>query len=65
MKTFTVTVMANIHINAHNKQGAFKKVAVATTKTVCRKCGTPLNANGLCKDVTCPFSDKPQRKVRQ
>ena len=33
-----------------------KKRSVKT----CKKCGTPLNSKGFCKDMTCPFSDHPQ-----
>jgi hypothetical protein len=26
----------------------------------CARCGSPLDASGLCTDVTCPYSDRPQ-----
>jgi hypothetical protein len=27
---------------------------------VCKKCGTPLDEKGLCKDITCPYSNRQQ-----
>jgi len=29
----------------------------------CKKCGTPLNKKGLCKDLTCPYSDCSQNET--
>ena len=34
-----------------------------TLKPVCKKCGTNLNKKGLCKDVTCPYSDRQQSET--
>ena len=30
------------------------------TEKVCKRCGTPLTKSGVCKDETCPYSDKAQ-----
>jgi len=35
-------------------------VTVTVKRETCRKCGTTLNADGLCADETCPYSDAPQ-----
>jgi hypothetical protein len=35
----------------------------ASSKSACKRCGTPLNRKGFCRDVTCPHSDYLQHET--
>lgn len=52
----TLTDVCQVIVNRMNVLIA----KLETPSTTCKKCGTPLDENGFCKDITCPYSDRKQ-----